>query len=81
MIDHQIDWHQWLDDFGVTAKAFHRAAHRGQIDHQRHAGEILQNDPRDDERNFFVGGLFRVPPCQGLHVFASHLFAIAIPQD
>ena len=67
--------------FGSPPTTLHRAAHRGQIDHQRHAGEILQNDARDDERDFFVGGLFRVPIRQGLDIFASHFFAVAIPQD
>ena len=80
MIDHQIDWHQRLDDSGIATDAFHRAAHRGQINHQRHAGEILQNDPRNHKRDLFVGRFFRVPTRQSLDVFAAHFFAIAIPQ-
>ncbi len=80
VIDHEIDRHERLDDFGIAAEALHRAAHRGEIDHQRHAGEILQNDPRDDERNFLVRRRFRVPVGQRLDIFAADLFAVAIPE-
>jgi len=80
VIDHQIDRHQWLDDFRVAPDFLYRAAHGGEIDHQRHAGEILQNDPCDDEGNFFVGRFFCVPFGQRLDVFAPHFFAIAIAQ-
>ena len=30
---------------GSPPKSLHRAAHRGQVDHARHAGEVLQDDP------------------------------------
>jgi len=54
VIDHQVNRHQWLDDFRVATEQLHRAAHRGEINNQRHAGEILQNYARDDEWNFRV---------------------------
>src|SRR5213075_3444561 len=44
VIDDEIDRHQRLDDLRIAAKLFHRAAHRGQIDHEWDAGEILEND-------------------------------------
>ena len=70
VIDHQIDRHERLDDFRIATEPFHRAAHRREIDHQRHAGEILQNNARDDEWNFFVRRRFRVPVRQRLDIFA-----------
>ena len=80
MIDHQIDRHERLDDFRIAAEPLHRAAHRREIDHQRHAGEILENDPRDDERNLFIRRRLRVPFRQRFDIFAPDFFAVAISQ-
>ena len=41
--------------FGIAAEPLHRAAHGGQIDHRRHAGEILQHDPGRLEGNLDLG--------------------------
>ena len=74
MIDDQIDRHERLDDFRIAAEPLHRAAHRREIDEQRHAGEILQDDARDDERNFLVRRFLRVPVRQRLDIFALATF-------
>ncbi len=58
VIDHQIDRHERFNDFRIAAQPRDCAAHRGKIDNQRHTGEILQNDARDDEWNFLVRGDF-----------------------
>ena len=47
--------------FGILAQRLHGGAHRGEIDEQRHAGEVLQHDARDDEGNLVVAGRLRVP--------------------
>ena len=57
--------------FGSLPSACHRGAHRRQIHQQRHAGEILQNDARDDERDFLVRRLLRVPVRERLDIFAA----------
>src|SRR5207247_8023888 len=80
VIDHQIDRHEWLNDFGVAAESLDCAAHRGQIDNQRHAGEILENDTCHDEWNFFVRRLLRVPVCQRFYIFAPDFLAVTIAQ-
>ena len=80
MIDHQIDRHQRFDDFRVATEPFYRAAHRREVDHQRHAGEILQNDARNDEWNFLVCRRFRVPVRQRLDIFAPDFLPVAIAQ-
>ena len=80
VIDHEIDRHERLDDLRIAAESLHRAAHRRQIDHQRHAGEILQNNARDDERNLFVRRRLRVPVRQRLDIFAPNFLAVAISQ-
>ena len=80
MIHHEIDWNQRLDDFWIAAKPFHRASHRGEIDDQRNAGEILKNDSRNYERNLFIGRFLRIPVRQRLDIFALDFYAVAIPQ-
>ena len=37
--------------FGFLPELARDAAHRRQVDEQRHAGEVLQHDARDDERD------------------------------
>ena len=81
VIDDEIDRHERLDDFRIAAECLHRAAHRREIDHERHAGEILQDDSRDDERNLFVRGRLRVPVRERLDILAPDFFAVAISQD
>ena len=80
VIDDEIDGHERLDDFRVAAQALHRAAHGREIHHERDAGEILQNNARDHEWNFFVRRRLRVPVRERFDIFAPHLFAIAISQ-
>ena len=80
MIHHQINRHEWLDDFRISTEALHCATHRSEINHQRHAGEILQNDARDDEWDFLIRRRFRVPVGQRFDIFAPDFLAIAISQ-
>ena len=81
VIDHQIDRHERLDDFRIATETADRTSHRREIDHQRHAGEILENDPRDDEGNFLVRRLLRIPVRERLDIFRADLFAVAIPEN
>src|SRR6478672_4431886 len=80
MIDHQIDRHERLDDLRIASKLFHCAAHRRQIDHERNAGEILENDSRDDEGDFLLRRRLRFPVRQRLYILAPYFFPVAIPQ-
>ena len=80
MIDHKIDRDERFDDLRVASEPLDRAAHRGEIDNQRHAGEILQNDARDYKWDFLICGRFCVPIRQRLHIFASDFFAVVIAQ-
>jgi hypothetical protein len=81
MIDDEIDRHERLDDFRVPAEALDRAAHRSEIDDERHAGEVLQDNARNDERDLLVGRLLRIPICQRLDILAANLFSVAISKD
>ena len=81
VIDHEIDRHQRLNDFRIAADLLHRASHRGKIDNQRHAREILEDDPRHHERDFFVGRLLGIPFRQRLDVLGLDFLAVAISHD
>ena len=80
MIDDEIDRYERLDDLRIAPELFHGASHRGEIDDQRNAREILQNNPRDHERNFLVRRRFCIPVRQRLDIFAPDFFSVAIPQ-
>ena len=54
VVDDKIDRHQRVDLLGIAAERLHRVAHRGEIDHCRHAGEILHQHTRRAEGNFML---------------------------
>ena len=81
VIDHEIDRHQRLDHLRVLAELLHFRAHRGQIDQQRHAREVLQHNAGNGERNFILAGVLRVPVCQILHIRLGDLLAVQIAQQ
>src|ERR1044071_10118304 len=56
VINHEVDRDQRFDDFWIAAKLLHCAPHCRQIDHERDAGKILEDDARDNEWNLLVGG-------------------------
>ena len=51
MIDDELDRHQRLDQLGIFAELARCAAHGGEVGERRKAGEVLQHDAGDDERN------------------------------
>ena len=80
MIHHQIHRHQRLDDLRVFAHFGSGIAHRGEIDEQRHAGEILQHDARHHERNLFGARRIRLPVGQLAHMRLGDFLAVVIAQ-
>src|SRR5439155_20954320 len=54
VIHHQIDRHKRFNDFWIATQPRDRATHRRKINNQRHAGEILQNNPRNNEWNLLI---------------------------
>ena len=81
VIHHQVHRHQRLDDFWLPPQPRHRRAHRGQVHQQRHTGEILQYDSRDDERDFPRALRMGRPVRQRLQVAFGHFAAVAVAQD
>ena len=55
VIDHELDRLQRIDALRIAAESGDAVAHRGQIGHARHAGEILEQHPRRHERDLGRG--------------------------
>ena len=49
VVDDEVDRHQRVDLLGIAAERGHRVAHRGEVDHGRHAGEVLHQHARRPE--------------------------------
>ena len=54
MVDDEIDRHQRIDLLGVAAQLAHGVAHGGEVDHGRHAGEVLHQHARRAEVDLLV---------------------------
>ena len=54
MVDDEIDRRQRIDLVRIAAERRHGVAHGGEIDHRRHAGEILHQDARRAEGDLLV---------------------------
>ena len=61
MIDDEVHGHERLNHLRIAPKSRDGRAHRGEIDEQRDAGEVLQDHARDDEWNLDRLGRFRIP--------------------
>ena len=64
VIDHQVAGDHGIDARGVAAHPRHRVAHRDEIHHAGHAGEILQHHPRRHEGDLARGADVPAPAGQ-----------------
>ena len=80
VVNHQVHRHQRLDDLRIPAEPRCRRAHRCQVDQQRHAGEILQHNPRDSERDLLRSRGLGLPTGELADVFLRHLLPVAMAQ-
>jgi hypothetical protein len=81
VIDHEIDGHEGLDDFGIFFEAGNGITHGGKVDKERDAGEVLQDDAGNGEGNFFGGGLLGIPAGEVFDIPGTGLKAVAVPKD
>src|SRR5207248_2158882 len=61
--------------------ALHGAAHGGEVDHQRHAREVLQEHARDDEGDLLGALGARLPGGEVLHVLLAHPLSVQVAQE
>ena len=80
VVDDQVDRHQRLDRLRILVHRRGDAAHRSQVGEQRHAGEVLQHHPRDDERDLVRAVRRRMPVGDLLDMLGRHQAAVAVAQ-
>ncbi len=81
VIDHQVDRDERVDPRRVAAQTLDRVAHRRQIHHARHAGEILQEQPARFKRKLFAFGGLGLPEGELRHVLLGDFEPVAVAQE
>jgi len=72
VVDDQVDRRERVDLVGIAAEFEHRLAHRGEIDHRGHAGEVLHQHARRAIGDLLIRASILEPPHQGLQVLGRH---------
>ena len=81
MVDHELGGSERVDLRGVAAHRAHRVAHRGQVDHGRHPGEVLHEHARRRERDLGARLGAGVPSRQRLDVLRANRFPVLVAQQ
>ena len=80
VVDDEIDRNERLDDLRLFAGVRSRRAHRSEVDEQRHAREVLQENAGDHERDLFLPLSGAAPVREHLHVVLSDLLPIHVAE-
>ena len=80
VVDDQLGGEQRIDALGIAAHALHGIAHGGEIDDGGNAGEILQQDARGHEGDFFLRGVGS-PSGESANVFGVNDAAVFKAQE
>src|SRR5205807_6019367 len=67
VVDDQVDRHKRIDLARILAGPLHRRSHRREIHDRGHAGEVLHEDARWEERQLRIFGRRRWPGCERAH--------------
>ena len=81
VIDDEVDRLQRVDPLRIAAERRDRVAHRGEVDHGRHAGEVLQQHARGAERDLLLAAAAHVPLGQRDDVVALHEGVVFVAQE
>ena len=81
VVDDEIDRDERLDFFRGGAAGDGGVAHGGDIDEQRHAGEILEDDAGDGEGDFILAGGFGVVVGEVFDVGLGDFAAVHAAED
>lgn len=80
VVDDEIRRHARFDHSGIAAQPHCGGAHCGEVDEQRHAGEVLEEHAGDDERHFLGARGVRRPGGERAHVLFGDTAAVAVAQ-
>ncbi len=81
VVDHQLDRLERVDLPGVAAHPAHGVAHRREVDHGGHAGEVLQEDPAGTEGDLAAGDRLGVPAGQAEDILAGDGMLVLVPEE
>ncbi len=81
VIDDEIDRHQRIDLLRIAAELLHGVAHRREVDHRRHAGEILHQHASGAERDFMFERALLQPGCNREDVVLLDGAAVFVAQQ
>ena len=81
MVDDELRREQGIHALWVAAHRLHRVAHRSEVHHRGHAGEVLEQNAGGHERDFVVGGCLRFPAGEPLDLRGAHGAAVFAPQQ
>ena len=81
MVDDEVDRHQRVDLGGVAAETLHGVAHGGEVDHRRHAGEILHEHAGRAIGDLARRGLVLQPGDHGADVVGLDRAPVLVPQQ
>ncbi|MGY4499507.1 hypothetical protein ACVWYH_003438 [Bradyrhizobium sp. GM24.11] len=81
VVDDEIDRHQRVDLLGIAAELLHRVTHCGEVDHRRHAGEILHQHAGRAERDLMLQRLLAQPLRDRDDVFLLDRAAVLVAEE
>jgi len=81
MIDDELDRLQWIHFVWVAAKADDAVAHRGEVHHGGHTGEVLKQHAGWSERDLLLRCALDIPPCARFDVGRLHESAVLVAQQ
>lgn len=81
VVDHEVNGDKRLDDGGIGSGLGCGIAHGGEIDDERHAGEILEDDPGNRKGNLVVAGGLGVPVGKVFNVGLGDLSSVEITEE
>ena len=81
VVDHQVDGDEGFDELGIALEAGDGVAHGGEVDEERDAGEVLEDDAGDGEGDFLGGGLLGVPAGEVFDIAGGGLQTVAMAED
>ena len=81
MVDDEFGRDERVDLGRVAAERLHGLAHRGQIHHGGHAGQVLQDDPGRGELDLGVGFGGRVPARQRGYLAGGDVGAVLVAEE
>jgi hypothetical protein len=81
VVDHQLHRAQRVDLGGLAAERLDGVAHRGQVDHAGHAGEVLQDHARRREVDVLGRQLAEIGAGQGFDLGPGGGLAVFVAQQ